>query len=381
MKKIRVAVVGLGFAGRLHIDALRRLGNVEIVSVTDSRLEIAKCVAEKYGIDGFYENVDIMLSENQIDVIHNCTPNDMHRELNEKAIRKGIHVFSEKPLTRTVQEAQVLMELLEERPHVTAGVNHCYRMNPMVVEMREMVERGEIGVPRLVYGSYLQDHLLYETDYSWRMDTEVNGPSRAMADIGTHWMDTIQYILKGRITEVCADLVTVMPERKKPLNPAATFARNDSTASETVLINTEDYGAVLFKMDNGMSGVFHVSQVSAGHGCFLNFEIDGSQASLFWNQEKPNQIWMGNKEKPNCELERNPVSLSGAAGSKTHLAKGHPEGWNDALFNNITEFYQCIEAGEQKSGGFTTFEEAFYLMKLVKAILESSRLRQWIKVE
>lgn len=380
MEKIRAAVIGLGFAGNLHIDAIRRIGKAEVVAVMDSDLQMAKRKAEEYGIADYYNNIDEMLKKSQIDVIHNCTPNHLHAEINEMAIRRGIHLFSEKPLTRTAEEAEKVMALLRDHPEVAAGVNYCYRMNPMVWEMKQMVEDGTIGLPRLVHGSYLQDHLLYETDYSWRMDPAVNGPSRAMADIGTHWMDTVQYVLGGRITEVCADLVTIMPKRKKPLVQAATFAVNESREFEKIDITTEDFGSVLFKMDTGVSGVFYVSQVSAGRGCFLNFEIDGSESSLYWNQEKPNQVWMGNKERPNCELDRNPVSLSREAQSKTRLAKGHPEGWNDALYNNISSFYQYIEKRDPEKRKFTTFEEALYLMRLVEAILESSKLRRWIKV-
>jgi predicted dehydrogenase len=384
MKKLKIGVIGMGFAGALHIDAIRRIGSAELVAVADQQLGLARQKAEEYGIEKYYNTIDDMIAENQLDAVHNCTPNFLHREINGKVIEHGIHLFSEKPLARTAEEAQAIVDVLKKYPKVVTGVNHCYRMNPMVQEMRRMLRDGAIGTPRLVHGSYLQDHLLYETDYSWRIDPEINGPSRAMADIGTHWMDTVQYVIGSRITEVCADLVTVMPKRKKPLLQVASFEKNTSTEFEEIDITNEDFGSVLFKMENGIHGVFYVSQVSPGHGCFLNFEIDGSKASFYWNQEKPNRVWLGHKDEANRELDRNPVSMAEHSRKYTHLAKGHPEGWNDALRNTVSSFYQFILDGKKYPGDrpdFTTFDEALYLLKLLDAILKSSTGRQWVTVD
>lgn len=380
MEKLNVGVIGMGFAGSLHLDAIRRAGNAEIVAVADANIALARGQAAKYGIAHCYASIGEMLDHHRLDVVHNCTPNFLHREINLAVIGRDIHLFAEKPLTRTTAEAEEVMAALAAHPRVVAGVNHCYRLNPMVQEMRRLIGEGAVGLPRLAHGSYLQDHLLYETDYSWRIDPEVNGPSRAMADIGTHWMDTVQYVLGSRITAVCADLVTVMPRRKKPLGQAASFTRNASTEFEEIDIVNEDFGSVLFRMDNGVSGVFYVSQVSPGHGCFLNFEIDGSEASFYWDQEKPNQVRIGRKDRPNGELDRDPTALSAHTGQYTHLAKGHPEGWNDALRNTVEAFYRAVATGGTDAPDFATFPEALYLLRLVEAILESSQTRAWVSV-
>lgn len=226
--------------------------------------------------------------------------------------------------------------------------------------------------------------LLYDTDYNWRIETEISGPSRCIADIGSHWMDCVQAVTGSRITEVCADLVTVIPVRKKPRGQVETFSANTCTEYDEVKIETEDYGAVLFKMDNGAHGVFHVSEVSAGRKCFLNFEINGSKASLYWNQETADHMWMGFRDRNNCQVIRNPLLMASGARQYTYLAAGHPEGWNDAMRNNVLSFYKFIADGKvmgKDPCDFATFEEGHYIMKLTEAILKSSKSRQWVKVD
>jgi predicted dehydrogenase len=234
-----------------------------------------------------------------------------------------------------------------------------------------------------VHGSYLQDWLLFDTDYNWRVEPEMSGPSRCISDIGTHWMDAVQHLLGAKITEVCADLVTVFPTRKKPTGQVETFSTNVSQDFEEKEVVTEDYGAVMFKMDNGASGVFHVSEVSAGYGCGINIEIDGTKCSVRWNQEEPDKMWVGSRERDNSLAMRNPGMVDKSVLPYTHLAKGHPEGWNDAQAATIFAFYDFIRRGaklSEETPAFATFVEGAYEVKLVEAIIESSKSRGWIKV-
>lgn len=383
MKKLKVGIVGLGFVGILHIDAIRRIPYAEIVAVADKNMEQTKRIAEEYGIPQYYDNVDDLINGSRPDVIHNCTPNYLHKEINIKVIQNEIHLFSEKPLTRTAQEAADVLSALREHPDVVTGVNHCYRMNPMVQEMYTMIQSGEIGVPRIVHGAYIQDYLSEETDYSWRIDPEISGASRAIADIGIHIMDTIQFVLDSRITDVCADLYTALPIRKKPKGQVATFSKNANTEYEDIEIKTEDYGAVMFRTDKGLHGVYCVSEISPGHGCGLEFEVDGSKASVEWNQEHPNQLRVGYRERGILSIDRDPITLSDRAKGYTKLAKGHPEGWNDTEVNSIRKFYDYILKDKEKrteKPEFATFEEAFYLMKVVEAILESNKTGSWVHI-
>jgi predicted dehydrogenase len=280
-------------------------------------------------------------------------------------------------------ESQELLDLLSANPDIVHGVNFVYRMNPLVQDMKNKVRAGEIGKPYLVHGSYLQDWLLFDTDYNWRIEPEVGGPSRCIADIGSHWMDCVQEVTGAKITEVCSDLVTVIPTRKKPRGQVETFSLNVSAEYEEVKVSTEDYGAVLFKMDNGAHGMFSVSEVSAGRKCYLNFEIDGSKASMYWNQEEADKMWIGYKDKNNLHVMRNPLLMTEQSREYTYLAAGHPEGWNDAMKNNVYSFYKFIADGGKIGKDpcdFATFEDGHYIMKLIEAILKSSEEKRWVKV-
>lgn len=384
MPKVKVGIIGMGYIGVSHIEAIRRIGFTELVAVADVNYSLARKKADEYFIPKCYKSVEDLLLDEEIQVVHNCTPNNLHAEINEKIIKAGKHIFSEKPLTKTSEEAKKILALLEENKGIVAGVNFNYRMNPLVQEMKNRIIKGEIGIPRLVHGSYLQDWLLYETDYNWRIEPEISGPSRCIADIGSHWMDAVQTILRSKIIEVCSDLVTVIPVRKKSKTQVETFSLNTNAEYEDVEIQTEDYGAVLFKMDNGVHGVFHVSEVSAGRGCYFNFEINGSEASMYWNQEKADQMWVGFRDKDNLQVMRNPNNMQPETKEYSYLAKGHPEGWNDAFKNNIYSFYKFIADGKllnKDECDFATFKDGLYIIKLTEAILKSSEMKQWIKVE
>ena len=384
MKKVKAGIIGLGLIGRSHMDAIRRIGFAELAAVTDANRMLAREKAEEYCVPKCYDTVDELLQDEDITVVHNCTPNNLHFEINEKIIKAGKHVFSEKPLAKTSDESAKILELLKSNTSIVGGVNFNYRMNPLVQEMKHKVKNGEIGAPRLIHGSYLQDWLLYDTDYNWRLEPEINGPSTAIADIGSHWMDAAQVITGGRIVEVCADLVTVIPVRKKLIARNKANEANANEEYEEKVMKTEEYGAVMFRTDNGVAGVFHVSQVSAGRGCYLNLEIDGSKASMYWNQETPDQMWMGFRNKENRLLMRNPDFISEDAKQYTGLPAGHPEGWNDGFRSSIFSFYKFIADGKRlgkDSCDFATFDDGHYIMRLIEAILNSSSHKRWTRLD
>ena len=384
MKKIRAGIIGMGYIGVSHIEALRRLGSVEVCAVADTNAALVRKKSEEYYIPKCYTSVDDLIADEGIDVVHNCTPNYLHLEINEKIIKSGKHVFSEKPLARSSAESARMLELLRKNPGIVAGVNFNYRMYPLVQEMKSRIRNGDIGKITLVHGSYLQDWLLFETDYNWRIEPEICGPSRCVADLGSHWMDAVQTVTGSRITDVLADLAVVIPVRKKPKTQVETFSLNVNGEYEDRIIKTEDYGAVLFKMDNGAHGVFHVSEVSAGRGCYFNFEVDGSEASLQWNQETADQMWMGFRDRDNLQVMRNPNILAADARKYSYLAKGHPEGWNDAFKSSLQSFYQFIADGKEPGKDacdFATFGDGHYLVKLTEAILKSNEAGHWTKVD
>lgn len=371
----------MGYIGESHIEAIRRIGLCELSAVADTNYELAKEKAETYGIEKVYASVEELLADSEIDAVHNCTPNFLHKQINEKIIRSGKHLFSEKPLTKNYEEAKELLELKKQYPDVEAAVNFNYRMNPMVQEIRARIARGEAGDIRIITGSYNQDWLMYDTDYSWRLEPEIAGDSCCIADIGSHWMDIIQHITGHKIVSVMGDAVTVIPVRKKPAKQQETF--KDAVSDDYVEVNVknEDYAAVMFKTDKGATGVFHVSEMAPGHGCDFNFEINGSKLSYGWNQEQNDRMWVGKRGGDNSLVIRNPNLISPSAKPYTSLAMGHPEGWNDAFKGNFYAFYKFLAEGRQGERIYSTLEDAAYIVKLTEKIIQSSKQKTWINIE
>lgn len=381
MKKIKVGIIGMGYIGESHIEAVRRISCCELYAVADTNFELAKKKAEYYGIEKCYSSVEALVNDPEIDAVHNCTPNFLHLEINKQIIKAGKHLFSEKPLCMNYAQAEELVELKKKHPEKVAAVNFNYRLNPMVQEMKDRIAEEKIGEVRIITGSYQQDWLLYDTDYSWRLEPDMAGESCAIADIGSHWMDAVQHVTGHRITEVMADLKTIIPVRKKPKQQVETFSNNAPAEYEEVAVQNEEYGAVIFHTDKGATGVYHVSELAAGHGCYFNFEINGSTASLRWNQEENDRLWMGLRSDDNRLIIRDPNAMSGDARKYTSLAMGHPEGWNDAFKGNIFAFYDYIENGMCGEPVFSTLEQAAYIVKLTEKVVESSKTRKWIKID
>lgn len=284
---IQVAIIGAGFIGPAHLEALRRLGDVEVVALCDSRLEAAQRKARALNIAHAYDSVEALLAHPGLQVVHNCTPNHLHAQINRQILAAGLHVFSEKPLCMTAEEARELVALAA-RAGVVHGVSFVYRQFAMVQQAAAMIRHGEVGRIFAAHGSYLQDWMLLETDYNWRVDSAQGGASRTVADIGSHWCDTVQFMTGRRIVEVMADLSIVWPTRKAPVNGKATFsAVHEAQAYETRPVDTEDFGSVLLRFDDGSKGSFMVSQVSAGRKNRLAVEINGSLCSLAWIRKCP----------------------------------------------------------------------------------------------
>lgn len=384
MKKIKAGIIGMGGMGASHIEVVRRIGFAEVVAVTDTNYALAQKKARDNYIPKCYKTVEELLADPEITLVHNCTPNHLHTQINEQIIKAGKHLLSEKPLATSSKDSAYLVGLLEQHPDVMACVNFLYRMNSQVMQARAMVQNGEIGDVRLIHGCYLQDWLLYDTDYNWRIEPEFGGPSRVVADIGSHWMDMAQVVTGEKIVSVCADLVTLLPVRKKCSEVVEVFKTATGGTYEDKAITTEDYGAVMFRMTGGISGVYYVSQISAGHGCFNTFEVNGSKASLSWNQERGDELWIGRREEPNALSLRNPANLDASILPYTSLSKGHPEGWNDTFKNSIQSFYNYIYENKQPSvdpAPFATFADAHYIVRLTEAIIQSSKTHAWVDIE
>jgi predicted dehydrogenase len=373
--------VGAGFSGLSHMRALRQLPQVEVVAVADQSLEQAQAAAKQVGVTTYFDDHKAMLQHVMPDAIHNCTPNHAHAEVTLAALERGVHVLSEKPLGMDSRETQLLVETAAGSGTIT-GVCFNYRYYPLIRELKATLESGA-GPPHLIHGSYLQDWLLLETDWNWRLESHLSGPSRAVADIGSHWIDLVQYATGEVVEEVTARLGRLHAQRLRPTQQAATFASSEHANRQNVAVDTEDFGCVLVKFASGCMGAMTVSQVSAGRKNSLAFEVDARHAAFSWNQENPNVLWIGQRGKPNQLLLRDPSLMSEANAELSRLPAGHPEGWLDTLVGLFTDFYRAILARNEGSPyrpSFASFADAHRIELIMEAVLASDRTGRPMKV-
>jgi predicted dehydrogenase len=381
MTKISVGVIGTGFIGPAHIEALRRLPNVEVVALADVDEATAKAKAETLGVAHSYGDYRKLLARDDVRVVHICTPNHLHFEMSAQALNAGKHVVCEKPLAVEAKEAAALVDLAAKKNLVNA-VHFNIRYYPLMRQVKLMAEKGELGDIFSVHGSYLQDWLYYATDYNWRLEPKLSGRSRAVADIGSHWMDLVEYVTGLRIAEVFADFATFHKTRKKPLKPVETYAGKILKPEDyaEIPIDTEDYATVLFRFAGGARGVLTVSQVSAGRKNRVAFEIDGSKKAVAWESENPNSIWIGRRDGNNEVLMKDPSLVYPEVRSLISFPGGHNEAFPDTSKQLFRELYDYIAAGAKGRPSFPTFVDGLRELTLCERILQSNEKAAWVRV-
>ena len=372
---LKAAVAGTGFIGAVHVEALRRLG-VEVVGVCAS----TPARAEAKRLAPVYESYESLLADTRVDVVHVTTPNHLHHVQVRAAIEAGKHVVCEKPLAMTAVESAELLELAQR-----SGLVHCTNFNlrfyPHAHEARALVGSGALGDVWNVHGSYLQDWLLYPTDWNWRLEAEKGGALRAVADIGSHWLDLAEWVTGRRIESVFADLETAIPVRRRPTAEVETFAAADAVERVDAPMTTEDIAHLLFRLDGGTVGAVVLSQVSAGRKNALLLEIDGSTGSLAWNSERPEELWLGHRDRANETLLRNPGLLEPSAQARTTLPAGHAEGFAETFRELYGAVYGAVADGAMPAEpDFPTFADGHRANVLGDAIALSNRERQWVEV-
>jgi predicted dehydrogenase len=377
MKKIKVVIFGTGFMGRVHTEGLRRLGNVEVAGVAARTLQQARRFADELWIERATGDFREFLSDPEIAAVHICTPNSLHFPMATAALASGKHVLCEKPLATSVSEAREMVRLAAAK-NLANCTFHNLRYYPQVQNMRRICEAGELGVVQVVQGTYSQDWLLYETDWNWRIET---GPSRAFADIGTHWCDMVEHVTGLRISALCADLTTFQKTRRKPKGSVETFAGKTTTPGEftEVPVATEDFGSMIFRLGETARGAMTVSQISAGRKNRLFLEIYGTKASVVWNGEQPDELWIGRRNFPNQIVIKDPVLLNEKARSYADLPGGHSEGYDDTFKQVFRRFYRRVE-DRNAPIEYPTFEDGLRQLAILDAVLESSRARAWVDV-
>ncbi len=379
MRKIKTAVIGSGFMGKVHTEAIRRLGNVDVVAVAASPARDARAVAHHFDVPHSTGNWKSLVEDPEVEAVHLCTPNALHFPMAKAFMEAGKHVLCEKPLAVSSTEAAEMVRLAKEHK-VANATNHNLRYYPVVQHIRAMAEAGELGEILVVQGTYSQDWLLYDTDYNWRIEAKDNGPSRVVGDIGSHWMDMIQHLTGLPITALCADTQTFHKTRKKPMKSIETFAGKTLSPEdyEEVTIETEDFASVLVRLGDRARGAYTVSQVSSGNKNRFQIEIYGTKCGVRWNQEVPDELWIGHRNAPNQVILKDPSLLLGHAAGYADLPGGHSEGYDDTHKQLFKRFYNRI-LHPHAHIEYPTFEDGLRGLKLIEAVMESAAQRAWVE--
>ncbi len=374
-------VVGTGFIGPVHVEGLRRAG-VHVAGIVGSSPAKSQIAAEQLGLPRGFASLNEVLADATVDVIHLATPNLLHFEQAVAVLRAGKHVLCEKPLAMNSQQSAELVKIAH-RTGLVAGVAYNIRYYPLCHEAAARVAGREFGQTLHITGSYVQDWLLHEDDFNWRVLAEEGGELRAVADIGTHWLDLVQFIAGQDVVAVCADLQTVHDFRRRPIGGVETFSGQGLASGDTqsVAITTEDAGCVLLKFADGARGSMHVSQTTAGRKNCLRFEIAGTRQTLAWNSEQPNSLWVGQRKLPNQELIRDPSLLGQSARGVTSYPAGHNEGFPDTFKQLFRAFYGYIANSDFTAARpFPTFVDGHREILLCEAVLRSHREQRWVSV-
>ena len=366
--------------GRVHLEALRRVEFVEVAAIAGRKAEAAQRLGAGFFVPTIATDYRDILRDPAIDAVHICTPNTQHFAMAKDALQAGKHVLCEKPLATSVAEGEELVALAAKQ-RVRNCVCHNLRFYPMVRQMRCMREAGELGEILVVHGTYFQDWLLYDTDWNWRVDAKAGGPSRCMADIGSHWFDIAEHVTGLRVTSLCADLQTFHTTRRRPKHSVETFANKSLRPEDYVetAVDTEDFGAVLFRMGARTRGSVGASQVSAGRKNRLSIEIYGTSCSVAWNQERPDELWVGHRDAGNEILIKDPSLLKPEARSYADLPGGHSEGYDDTFKQLFRRFYASI-ASPLTAPEYPQFSDGLRQLVILDAALQSHQSRGWVDV-
>ncbi|WP_428898512.1 putative dehydrogenase [Parelusimicrobium proximum] len=378
MKKFRAAVAGVGFVGVAHVEALRRLGNIDVVAVCDNT-DIGKKAKELF-VPAAYKDYKEMIDKENLDMLHICTPNNLHYDMAMYAMSRGVNILCEKPLTTTAAEAQAMLDYAQKH-NILHAVNFHNRFNPMTHQLKHMIAEDLFGRVVSVHGGYLQDWLLYETDFSWRINKSESGNTRAIADIGSHWLDTVEYITGLKVKEVLADFSTIHPVRKKSLKPIETFssAKLKHQEYEDVPIDTEDFATLLIRFDNGAKGTAILSQVFAGKKNKISVFIGGSKQSAEWDMENSiNEVKIGRRDDYNQILHKSPDILHPKTRAIVSYPGGHVEGFPDTFKQGFKQVYACLEDKKCEIRDFATFKDGLRQMQLAEKIYESAHSDRWV---
>jgi predicted dehydrogenase len=385
MDKIRAGFIGAGFVGPIHMENIRRLGFPQVYAVAEIDQAAADKAAAKLGIPKAYGRWQDLVNDPEVDVVHISCSNKLHYPISRACLKLGKPVICDKPLTLDLKEAKELVELAKEN-NVINAVTFNMAFYPMVREAKEIIAKGELGKINMVYGRYMQDWLVKDSDYNWRVEAKYQGKSRVVADIGSHWMHMVQMVLGKKIVSVYGDTSIFIPVRKKPFVLYTTAEERELKPGEYEEINvdTEDHATVMFKFEDGIKGVMMASQVCPGRKQRIEWEIIGLEKSIAWHGEDPEKLWIGYRSKPNEIFMKDPNLMQenskGFANSSAGLAEGYLDSWKNIL-SRIYEYIRIDGNKKNMTPDFPTFQDGYNIMLVIEAILESAEQNRWVDID
>lgn len=370
------AVIGTGFIGTVHIQALRRLG-VRVKGVLGSSPKRGAARAAEIGVPHAYATLDDLLADAAVDVVHVTSPNHAHYGQVKAILGAGKHVICEKPLAMTSAESAEMVAIAKASGKV-AAVCYNIRFYPLNQQAHGMVQAGDLGAIRFVTGHYHQDWLAKPTDWNWRLESDMGGALRSVGDIGTHWIDLTSFVTGLRAVSVMAELATFVPERQKPTGPVETFS-TAAGATQTTAIDTDDAAMIVIRYEGGARGVMSTSQINMGRKNSLQWDVAGASASLAWDSETPDHLFIGHRDAPNQTLMRDFTLMNTAGTAAASLPPGHVEGFADSFFNFFRAVYADVDAGGRRPGStWASFDDGHYEMRFCDAVLRSAREGRWV---
>ncbi len=385
MEKIKAGFVGAGFIGPIHMENVRRLGFPQVYAVAEIDQAAADAAASKLGIPKAYGRWQDLVNDPEVDVIHISCANKLHFPISRACLELGKPVICDKPLTLDLKEAKELVDLAKKN-NVINAVTFNMAFYPMVREAKERIAKDDLGKINLVYGRYMQDWLVKDTDYNWRVEARYQGKSRVLADIGSHWIHMVQMVLGKKIVSVYGDTSIFIPVRKKPFVPYLTAQEKDLKPGEyeDINVDTEDHATVMFKFEDNIKGVLMASQVCPGRKQRIEWEIIGLEKSMAWNGEDPDKLWIGHRSKPN-EIFMKDANLmqedaKGFANSSAGLAEGYPDSWKN-IMSRIYEYIRIDGNKKNMVPDFPTFKDGYNIMLIIEAILESAEQNRWVDID
>lgn len=386
MRKIRCGIIGFGFVGPHHLDAIRRLGFVEVTTICTQNAEQAAEKARQQNVPKSCGDYRELLADPDIEVVAIVTPTHLHHPIAVAALERGKHVIVDKPMALNAAQAGEML-LAARRAAKVGAVMFNIRGNPVLQQARVMVGQNELGPIHLIQGHYLQEWLLRDTDFSWRLEADKCGPTAMIAEAGAHWFDLSQYVTGLKIVQVKAELSTTMPVRKKlRAHPTEAFSTSAAQDGDDYAVKVPDLGLVAMQYDNGARGIFTASSMCAGRKNDLRLELNGSKASLEWRQENPNELWIGRRGEPNQILLKDPSLLDDSVRSYATLPGGHNEGWADAFRNLMRNIFTFIAENRDPAAAdgiaFPTFQTGRQINCITDAIHESHLAGgAWVEVK